>query len=135
MKSTIENVVSSQARHTNHTESMPFGYGPRIKALVNLSIAHIELTLPGEFNLKTGQLLKQLVDHSDGITKVELAKTLNPHFSQSSANRQNSILSQTEKLIQRSRKKYYKFGIGIHCCRRSGKFIAIPLALGEFFLN
>ncbi len=135
MKSILESNFSSSINHAIHAEPMPFGYGPRIRALVNLSIAHIELTLPGELNLKTGQMLKILVKYSEGITKLDLAKILHPNFDLATASRQNSMLSQTEKLIQRSRKKYHKFGLGIHCCRRSGKFIAIPLALGDFFLH
>jgi hypothetical protein len=132
MKNAANANIATLRFHPLRNDSMPFGYGPRIKSLLNLSLACIELSSPGEFQLKTGQIIRELASHPEGLSKNEIAKLLYSDFDKASALRQQSLLSSVEKLIQRSRKKYRQYGLDIRCSRALGKFVAVPSALGDF---
>ncbi len=115
-------------------DEISFGSGPRRRGLLNLSKAHIECAFPGELCLKTGRLLSALIESVDGLTKLELIMTLFPEYEGSSAKQQRSLSCRTDKIIQRARARYRKFGIGIQCTRNIGKFAAVPVSMGEIYL-
>jgi hypothetical protein len=95
-------------------------------ALLNLSRAYIALAMPGEFNLKTGQLLEALMAAPLGLTKHEILNRLFPEYPVVSPQMQRTLESRADKLLQRARKRYFPYGIHIHWTRNAQRFSALP---------
>jgi hypothetical protein len=94
--------------------------------LLNLSRAYIALALPGEFNLKTGQLLDALLTAPFGLTKREILEKLFPEYQTASPKLQRTLECRTDKILQRARKRYTAYGVHIHWTRNVGRFAAHP---------
>lgn len=94
--------------------------------LIKLAIARLEFLAPSEFNLATGRLLRLLASRNEGIDKQCLLRTFYPDFDNASAVRRRSLETCLNKLIQRARVRYMRFGIDIHFCKVRRHWAVIP---------
>lgn len=101
--------------------------------LLALNRAYIDYILPGEFELKTGQLLDILIELDGGASLQNLTKRMFPEYCSVSPKQQLSLSRRTEKILQRARKRYARYGFDIYWSRNLNKFFAVAKALGESY--
>lgn len=94
--------------------------------LIKLALARLEFLAPSEFNLATGRLLRLLASRNEGIEKQCLLRAFYPDFDLASAMRRQSLETCLNKLIQRARTRYIRFGIDIHFCKVRRRWSVIP---------
>lgn len=95
--------------------------------LVKLSLTRIEVLAPQELGLETGRLLMLLSSAPDGLTKGELVRLFYPDYEGSSPLRQGSLIGCLNKVIQRGRGRFERFGVTFYFCKKEKKWRLVPV--------
>lgn len=98
-----------------------------IPYLVKLSLARMEFLAPEEFKLETGRLLTLLSNRPEGIEKDALIREFYQQFDSASPMRQMCLVACLNKIIQRARQRFSRFGLTIEFCKREKIWLLMPV--------
>lgn len=90
-------------------------------------LAWLEAVWPAEVSRVTGRLVCLLAKHPEGLAKAEILTSLYPGHEFASTTRRCAQAVAFDKTVQRARRRYRSFGIGIVWSRATARFSLRPV--------